>query len=104
KYNALDGIRFWRAVRNHAVHRNGIINAEFIRRHGAFMERLRQHYPYMPAPSEWTRILFYVDLIRAVLVVHYRVSRWMSDELESMSESRRGHALASAARPTIPFY
>jgi hypothetical protein len=104
KYNALEGIRFWRAVRNHAVHRGGVISAEFIRRHYGFIEKLRENYPYMPPPDEWTRVLFYDDLVRAMMAVHYRVARWMSAELESISETRRGHPLAPAVKPDIPFF
>lgn len=94
EYNALEGIRFWRAVRNHFVHRDGIIDAEFGRRHSGFIVKLREHYPYMPPVRDWTRFLLYDDLFRAMLVVHYRVARWMSDELESMTLGRRGHPLA----------
>jgi hypothetical protein len=103
EYNALKGIRFWRAVRNQAVHRNGVLSSAFARRHGPFIERLREQYPYMDPAADWNRIRLYDDVVRAMFVVHYRVAQWMSNELEAVSSGRRGHPNAPGPRAEATF-
>jgi hypothetical protein len=99
EFNALKAIRCWRALRNLLVHRGGILNGRFLRRHGDFFEALQTHYPYMPTLQVGGRMPFFDAVVRSVGIVHYRAALWMSDRLEAVSGGGRGHPFAPSPKP-----
>jgi hypothetical protein len=100
-HTAFDATRFWRAVRNCIVHRGGIVNARFLKRHGGFAAAIFAKYPHMAPPEIGSGFKLYDDVVRAMAAVHYNAALAMNEYLVETSSERRGHLNAPAARTSI---
>jgi hypothetical protein len=73
------------------VHRGGVISGEFIHRHGALFNTLRQPYKKVlgqlksPGTLQLPDVIFY-----AMIATHHRAARWLNMRLQTASGRTRG--------------
>lgn len=99
--NAFTAMQFWRDFRNLVVHRGNVINLAFVTKYQSLYEEIRAPFATMSRPLVRGEALHFPEaVVRSIMSTHYRAARWMNDLLLSISEERRGHALAPQAQST----
>ena len=88
--NALDVLAFWRAYRNVAIHRGGVVSARFLGRYYAIWERYRVEFPGLSQLRKGEQLRFSEELLVAVCTTQHKSASVLNEKLREMSGERRG--------------
>jgi len=94
----LAAIDFWIDLRNTIVHRAGWLTRKFIARHEMLWMELFGSEPHIPQPKYGRSVLLYHEMVTSAALTLYRAALALSNELESISQGRRGHPWAPSGR------
>lgn len=92
-------VKFWIALRNTVVHRSGWISTRFVKNHSATWTLLFGGLTYIPQLSPGRAVLLHHDVVNHAALNLYRAALALSNELETISQGRRGHPWAPSPRP-----